>query len=64
MICYDQRKGAFIEYWISIDSERNFYLDELLLEGDCVHIGFGKGRVTHGRWIPSTNQVVPVVRDR
>ena len=38
--------------------------DELLLEGGCVHIGFGKGRVTHGRWIPSRNQVVPVARDR
>ncbi len=38
--------------------------DELLLEGGCVHIAFGKGRVTHGRWIPSTNQVVPVARDR
>ena len=38
--------------------------DELLLEGGCVHIAFGKGRLTRGRWIPATNQVVPVVRDK
>ena len=38
--------------------------DELLLEGGCVHIAFGKGRLTRGRWIPETNQVVDVVRDR
>ena len=37
--------------------------DELLLEGDCVHIGMGKGRVTRGRWNPSNNTVTPV-RDR
>ncbi len=38
MICYDQSKGVFIEYWISKDAERNFYFDELLLEGQrrCV----------------------------
>lgn len=38
--------------------------DELLLEGDCVHLGVGKGRLTQGRWIRSTNRVVPVVRDK
>ena len=38
--------------------------DELLLEERCVHIGFGKGRLTRGRWIRKTNQVVPVARDR
>ena len=38
MICYDQRRGVFIEYWISKDSARNFYFDELLLDGQrcCV----------------------------
>lgn len=38
-------------------------IDELLLEGGCVHIGIGKGRVTHGRWNPKTNTVQPV-RDK
>lgn len=38
-------------------------IDELLLESDCVHIGIGKGRVTHGRWNPRTNTVEPV-RDK
>lgn len=37
---------------------------ELLLESDCVHIGIGKSRLTHGRWIPSLNRVVPVARDK
>lgn len=38
--------------------------DELLLEGGCVHIAFGKGRLTRGRWIKATNQIVPVARDK
>lgn len=38
--------------------------DELLLEGRCVHIAFGKGRLTRGRWLRETNKVVPVTRDR
>ena len=37
--------------------------DELLLEGDCVHIGMGKGRITRGRWNPNNNTVTPV-RDK
>ena len=36
---------------------------ELLLESDCVHIGIGKARLTHGRWNPRTNTVEPV-RDK
>lgn len=49
-------------YWKFYDLPSIF--DELLLEGGCVHIAFGKGRLTRGRWIPRTNQVVPVARDR
>lgn len=33
MICYDQSMGVFIEYWRAEDSERFFYVDELLKEG-------------------------------
>lgn len=58
-----QGYGSFEQiYWKFYDLPSIF--DELLLEGGCVHIAFGKGRLTRGRWIPSTNQVVPVKRDR
>ena len=33
MICYDQSKGVFFEFWFNSDSHRLFYLDELLEEG-------------------------------
>ena len=49
-------------YWKFYDLPSIF--DELLLEERCVHIAFGKGKLTRGRWIPSRNQVVPVARDR
>ena len=62
-ITYIQGYGSFEQiYWKFYKLPSIF--DELLLEGDCIHIAFGKGRLTRGRWIPATNQVVDVVRDR
>lgn len=49
-------------YWKFYDLPSVF--DELLLEEGCVHIAFGKGRLTQGRLIKATNKVVPVVRDK